>query len=69
MVATRGGPTKHTTDILYIKYVSYTLSSRYGLTVKVRARNEMDDGRAAPFMAGCHPYFKLENSDFSTARL
>ena len=48
--------------------VSYTLS-RSGLAVKVRARNIALDGRAAPFMAGMHPYFKLMNSDFNTAKL
>ena len=49
--------------------VTYTLSSGAGLAVAVRATNTADDGSPAPFMAGCHPYFKLLNSDFGTAKL
>jgi len=48
--------------------VSYSLSAA-GLSVTVRARNDNADGSAAPFMAGCHPYFKLLHGGFEKARL
>lgn len=47
--------------------ITYVLSQK-GLTVTMRARNELSD-RPAPFMAGCHPYFKLLHSNFTTAKL
>ena len=49
--------------------VTYVLSAKSKLSVRVRARNDMSDGSPAPFMAGCHPYFRLLNSDFGTAKL
>lgn len=47
--------------------ISYVLGAT-GLTLTLRARNEMDHS-PAPFMAGCHPYFKLLHSDFASAKL
>ena len=47
--------------------VSYTLSAA-GLSVHIKATNCMASS-AAPFQAGCHPYFRLLNSNFSTAHL
>jgi galactose mutarotase-like enzyme len=47
--------------------VTYVLSGA-GLSVTVRATNAMSHS-AAPFQAGCHPYFHLRNSDFRTAKL
>ena len=47
--------------------VSYVLSAS-GLSVHIKATNRMASS-AAPFQAGCHPYFRLLNSNFSTARL
>eukprot|EP00040_Diaphanoeca_grandis_P017280 m.89912 g.89912 ORF g.89912 m.89912 type:complete len:366 (-) comp26343_c0_seq1:315-1412(-) len=48
--------------------VTYTLGTLgQGLTVNIRATNLMGT-TAAPFMVGCHPYFKLEHSTVMTAR-
>jgi len=49
--------------------VTYRLSEKGMLHVTVRARNVNGDGSALPFMAGCHPYFKLLNGGFETAKL
>ena len=49
--------------------VSYTLDVGGVLSVVIRAQNVIKDGTPAPFMAGCHPYFKLAHSTFKTARV
>jgi hypothetical protein len=49
--------------------VTYLLSDTGGLHVTVRARNVNGDGSACPFMAGCHPYFRLLHGGFETAKL
>lgn len=47
--------------------VSYTLSAA-GLAVTIRAQNLMTSS-SAPFMAGCHPYFRLLHGGLSQAKV
>lgn len=47
--------------------VTYTLDA-FGFSVTIGAKNLMSHD-PAPFMAGCHPYFKLQHSTLDTATL
>ena len=48
-------------------HITYVLSQT-GLTVHVDATNLMQS-LSAPFMTGCHPYFNLMHSNFSTSKI
>jgi len=59
------------TDPGYPFVVDVTITYRLdaaGLWVTVNGRNAMQ-GLPAPFMVGCHPYFKLQHSTFDNATL
>ena len=48
---------------------THTLDARGGYRIDVSAVNTASDGRAAPFMVGWHPYFRVSDVASATVTL